>query len=284
MSGKLYVVATPIGNLGDFSPRAVETLSSVDFIAAEDTRVGAKLLNRFNIKKPQISYFEHNKRQKGQYIASRLLEGESCAIITDAGTPAISDPGVDLVDICRDMGIEVVSVPGPSAIITALSISGMECGRFCFEGFLSTANKNRVSHLEETAREKRTMVFYEAPHKLLRTLKDMLKYYGDRRVALCRELTKLHEEVVRTTLAQAVEMYSEKAPKGEFVLIIEGYQPTEGEKDGPDEDDMLEEVRTLMDGGAPLSSAVKETAKKYNISKNALYKRASEMKSETGEN
>lgn len=276
MSGKLYVVATPIGNLGDFSPRAVETLSSVDFIAAEDTRVGAKLLNRFNIKKPQISYFEHNKRQKGQYIASRLLEGESCAIITDAGTPAISDPGVDLVDICRDMGIEVVSVPGPSAIITALSVSGMECGRFCFEGFLSTANKNRVSHLEETAREKRTMVFYEAPHKLLRTLKDMLKYYGDRRVALCRELTKLHEEVVRTTLAQAVEMYSEKAPKGEFVLIIEGYQPTEGKKDGPDEDDMLEEVRALMDGGAPLSSAVKETARKYNISKNALYKRASE--------
>ncbi len=284
MSGKLYVVATPIGNLGDFSPRAVETLSSVDFIAAEDTRVGAKLLNRFNIKKPQISYFEHNKRQKGQYIASRLLEGESCAIITDAGTPAISDPGVDLVDICRDMGIEVVAVPGPSAIITALSVSGMECGRFCFEGFLSTANKNRVSHLEETAREKRTMIFYEAPHKLLRTLKDMLKYYGDRRVALCRELTKLHEEVVRTTLAQAVEMYSEKAPKGEFVLIIEGYQPTEGEKDGPDEDDMLEEVRALMEGGAPLSSAVKETARKYNISKNALYKRASEMKSETGEN
>lgn len=275
MSGKLFVVATPIGNLGDFSPRAVETLSSVDFIAAEDTRVGAKLLNRFNIKKPQISYFEHNKRQKGQYIASRLLDGESCALITDAGTPAISDPGVDLVDICRDMGIEVVSVPGPSAIITALSISGMDCGRFCFEGFLSTANKSRVKHLEETADEKRTMVFYEAPHKLLRTLKDMLKYYGDRRIALCRELTKLHEEVIRTTLSQAVEKYTETPPKGEFVLIIEGKAEDDGNK-GPDEEDMLEEVRALMEGGTPLSSAVKETAKKYNISKNALYKRASE--------
>lgn len=275
MSGKLFVVATPIGNLGDFSPRAVETQSSVDFIAAEDTRVGAKLLNRFNIKKPQISYFEHNKRQKGQYIASRLLDGESCALITDAGTPAISDPGVDLVDICRDMGIEVVSVPGPSAIITALSISGMDCGRFCFEGFLSTANKSRVRHLEETAGERRTMVFYEAPHKLLRTLKDMLKYYGDRRVALCRELTKLHEEVIRTTLSQAVEKYTETPPKGEFVLIIEG-KPDDGGAEGPDEEDMLEEVRALMEGGTPLSSAVKETARKYNISKNALYKRASE--------
>lgn len=275
MSGKLFVVATPIGNLGDFSPRAVETLASVDFIAAEDTRVGAKLLNRFNIKKPQISYFEHNKRQKGQYIASRLLEGESCALITDAGTPAISDPGVDLVDICRDMGIEVVSVPGPSAIITALSISGMDCGRFCFEGFLSTANKSRVRHLEETADERRTMVFYEAPHKLLRTLKDMLKYYGDRRIALCRELTKLHEEVIRTTLSQAVEKYTETPPKGEFVLIIEG-KAADGGAEGPDEEDMLEEVRALMEGGTPLSSAVKETARKYNISKNALYKRASE--------
>lgn len=275
MSGKLYVVATPIGNLGDFSPRAVETLSSVDFIAAEDTRVGAKLLNKFNIKKPQISYFEHNKRQKGQYIASRLLEGESCALITDAGTPAISDPGVDLVDICRDMGIEVVSVPGPSAIITALSISGMDCGRFCFEGFLSTANKSRVKHLEETAGERRTMVFYEAPHKLLRTLRDMLKYYGDRRIALCRELTKLHEEVIRTTLSQAVERYTETPPKGEFVLIIEGLPESAGQDEGPDEEDMLEEVRALMAEGTPLSSAVKETAKKYNISKNALYKRAS---------
>ena len=279
MKGKLYVVATPIGNLGDLSPRAVETLSSVDFIAAEDTRVGAKLLNKFDIKKPQISYFEHNKRQKGQYIASRILEGESCAIITDAGTPAISDPGTDLVDICRDMDIEVASVPGPSAITTALSISGMDCGRFCFEGFLSTAKKSRINHLEETAKEPRTLVFYEAPHKLLRTLEDMREYYGgDRRIALCRELTKLHEEVVRTTIAQAVEKYTETPPKGEFVLIVEGWKPQEGESDGtPSIDDMLKEVAALTEGGKPMSSAVKETAAKYGISKNALYRAAQDL-------
>ena len=279
MQGKLYVVATPIGNLGDFSPRAVETLSTVDFIAAEDTRVGAKLLNKFGIKKPQVSYFEHNKRQKGQYIASRILAGESCAIITDAGTPAISDPGTDLVDICRNEGIEVVSVPGPSAIITALSISGMDCGRFCFEGFLSTSKKSRFEHLKETAREKRTMVFYEAPHKLLRTLEDMLEYYGDRPIALCRELTKMHEEVVRTTIAAAIEKYTETPPKGEFVLIIGGWVPTEEEmmEGVPTMEMMLSEVQALVDEGAKLSSAVKTVSQKYGVSKNALYKEAQEL-------
>lgn len=277
MSGKLYVVATPIGNLGDFSPRAIETLSAVDFIAAEDTRVGAKLLNKFDIKKPQVSYYEHNKRERGPQIVERLLAGESCAIITDAGTPAISDPGVDLVDLCRDAGLEVVSVPGPSAIITALSISGMECGRFCFEGFLSTAKKSRTQHLQETAREKRTMVFYEAPHKLLRTLEDMLKYYGDRPIALCRELTKLHEECWRTTLSEAVRHYSETTPKGEFVLIVAGCSDAEGE-DGPDEDDMLEEVRALLAQGESLSAAVKQVALTHGVSKNALYNRARELK------
>lgn len=276
MQGKLYVVATPIGNLGDFSPRAVETLSMVDFIAAEDTRVGAKLLNKFDIKKPQISYFEHNKRQKGQYIAERILAGENCAIITDAGTPAISDPGTDLVDICRDQGIEVVSVPGPSAIITALSISGMECGRFCFEGFLSTNKKSRFAHLEETAKERRTLVFYEAPHKLLRTLEDMLEYYGDRPIALCRELTKLHEEVVRTTIAQAVEKYRETPPKGEFVLIIGGYVPSEADlaAETPDTDDLLAEVDRRTAAGEKLSAAVKAVAQQYGVSKNALYRAA----------
>ena len=277
MSGKLYVVATPIGNLGDFSPRAIETLSAVDFIAAEDTRVGAKLLNKFDIKKPQVSYYEHNKRERGPQIVERLLAGESCAIITDAGTPAISDPGVDLVDLCRDAGLEVVSVPGPSAIITALSISGMECGRFCFEGFLSTAKKSRTQHLQETAREKRTMVFYEAPHKLLRTLEDMLNYYGDRPIALCRELTKLHEECWRTTLSEAVRHYSETTPKGEFVLIVAGCSDTEGE-DEPDEDDMLEEVRALLEQGESLSAAVKQVALTHGVSKNALYNRARELK------
>ncbi|MBQ2327452.1 MAG: 16S rRNA (cytidine(1402)-2'-O)-methyltransferase [Clostridia bacterium] len=279
MQGKLYVVATPIGNLGDFSPRAVETLNTVDFIAAEDTRVGAKLLNKFGIKKPQVSYFEHNKRQKGQYIASRILEGESCAIITDAGTPAISDPGTDLVDICRNEGIEIVSVPGPSAIITALSISGMDCGRFCFEGFLSTSKKSRFEHLKETAREKRTMVFYEAPHKLLRTLEDMLEYYGDRPIALCRELTKMHEEVVRTTIAAAIEKYTETPPKGEFVLIIGGWVPTDEElmEGVPTMEMMLSEVQALVDEGTKLSSAVKTVSQKYGVSKNALYKEAQEL-------
>ena len=279
MQGKLYVVATPIGNLGDFSPRAVETLAAVDFIAAEDTRVGANLLNKFEIKKPQVSYFEHNKRQKGQYIAERILAGENCAIITDAGTPALSDPGTDLVDICRDMGIEVVSVPGPSAIITALSISGMECGRFCFEGFLSTSKKSRIEHLKETAREKRTMVFYEAPHKLLRTLEDMLEYWGDRPIALCRELTKLHEEVVRTTLSEAIVKYTETAPKGEFVLIIGGWKPTEEEMNEgvPTTDMLLAEVAARIEEGEKLSSAVKTVAQKYNVSKNALYKAAQDM-------
>ena len=183
--GKLYVVATPIGNLGDFSPRAIETLETVDFIAAEDTRVGAKLLNKFEIKKPQISYFEHNRKTKGEYIVERILAGESCAIITDAGTPAISDPGVDLVELCAKAGIEVVAVPGCSAVVAALSISGMACGRFTFEGFLSTTTKNRKEHLNEVKFEKRTMVFYEAPHKLLRTLQDMLDCWGDRPIALC---------------------------------------------------------------------------------------------------
>lgn len=282
MQGKLYVVATPIGNLGDFSPRAIETLSMVDFIAAEDTRVGAKLLNKFEIKKPQISYFEHNKTQKGEYIASRILGGESCAIITDAGTPAISDPGSDLVAICRDKGIEVVSVPGPSAIITALSISGMECGRFCFEGFLSTAKRSRIEHLKETANERRTMVFYEAPHKLLRTLTDMLEYYGDRKIALCRELTKLHEEVIRTTLSSAIAMYTETPPRGEFVLIIEGFTPA-AQTDSDREDKMnvmLGEVSALVAEGEKLSAAVKTVSQKYGVSKNMLYNKAQEITSE----
>ena len=212
-AGKLYVVATPIGNLGDFSPRAEETLRQVDFIAAEDTRVGAKLLNHFGIKKPQICYFEHNRRSKGEYIAQRILAGENCAIITDAGTPAISDPGTDLVALCAGLGIEAVAVPGCSAVVSALSISGMACGRFTFEGFLSTTKKSRMEHLNEVKYEKRTMVFYEAPHKLLRTLQDMLDVWGDRPVALCRELTKLHEECIRTTLSRAVEHYTENPPR-----------------------------------------------------------------------
>ncbi|MBQ6711682.1 MAG: 16S rRNA (cytidine(1402)-2'-O)-methyltransferase [Clostridia bacterium] len=273
-TGKLYVVATPIGNLGDFSPRAIETLETVDFIAAEDTRVGAKLLNKFEIKKPQVSYFEHNRRTKGDYILGRILEGESCAIITDAGTPAISDPGTDLVDLCAQNGVEVVAVPGCSAVVAALSISGMACGRFTFEGFLPVPKKERRAHLEEVKGEKRTMVFYEAPHKLLRTLEDMLACWGDRRIALCREITKLHEECRRTTLSQAVEHYTENPPRGEFVLVIEGCTETEAPVE---ETDLLAEVQALVEGGMPLMGAVKQVAKAHNASKNKLYQQALEQ-------
>ena len=273
-TGKLYVVATPIGNLGDFSPRAIETLETVDFIAAEDTRVGAKLLNRFEIKKPQVSYFEHNRRTKGDYILGRILEGESCAIITDAGTPAISDPGTDLVDLCARNGVEVVAVPGCSAVVAALSISGMACGRFTFEGFLPVPKKERRAHLEEVKGEKRTMVFYEAPHKLLRTLEDMLACWGDRRIALCREITKLHEECRRTTLSQAVEHYTENPPRGEFVLVIEGCTEVEAPVE---ETDLLAEVQALVEGGMPLMGAVKQVAKAHNASKNKLYQQALEQ-------
>ena len=270
-TGKLYVVATPIGNLGDFSPRAIETLETVDFIAAEDTRVGAKLLNKFEIKKPQVSYFEHNRRTKGDYILSRLLEGESCAIITDAGTPAISDPGVDLVDLCAQNGVEVVAVPGCSAVVAALSISGMACGRFTFEGFLPVPKKERRAHLEEVKTEKRTMVFYEAPHKLQRTLQDMLECWGDRKIALCREITKLHEECFRTTLSEAISHYEEHPPRGEFVLVIEGCTEVEAPVE---EADLLAQVQALVEGGMPLMGAVKQVAKANGASKNKLYQEA----------
>lgn len=271
--GKLYVVATPIGNLGDFSPRAIETLETVDFIAAEDTRVGAKLLNKFEIKKPQVSYFEHNRKTKGDYILSRILAGESCAIITDAGTPAISDPGVDLVDLCAANGVEVVAVPGCSAVVAALSISGMACGRFTFEGFLPVPKKERRAHLQEVKREKRTMVFYEAPHKLQRTLEDMLEYWGDRKIALCREITKLHEECFRTTLSAAVEHYREHPPRGEFVLVIEGCTETEAPVETAD---LLSLVEALVEDGTPLMAAVKQVAKEHGASKNKLYQEALE--------
>jgi len=280
MSGTLYVVATPIGNLGDFSPRAIEVLQQVDFIAAEDTRVGVKLLNKFNIKKPQISYFEHNRRQKGEYIANRLAAGESCALITDAGTPAISDPGTDLVAICAEQDIPVVAVPGCCAAIAALSISGMDCGRFTFEGFLSTAKKNRREHLSQVKQEKRTMVFYEAPHKLLSTLEDMAEAFGDRKIALCREITKLHEEVRRTTLSEAVAHYTENSPKGEFVLVIEGWH---GDAEEAPTVDYLQEVGRLMEDGVSLMSAVKQVSRTYNTPKNYLYQQALEAFGDQGE-
>jgi 16S rRNA (cytidine1402-2'-O)-methyltransferase len=213
MTGKLYLVGTPIGNLGDLSPRAADTLEKVDFIAAEDTRVTVKLLNHLGIKKPMLSYYEHNKKERGGEIIERLLGGQNCALVTDAGMPAISDPGEDMVKLAHENGIPVESVPGPSAVITALAMSGMPSGRFTFEGFLTMNKPGRRAHLAELKSEKRTMIFYEAPHKLVATLKDMLDFLGDRDIALVRELTKIHEEVIHTSLSGALQIYSEKEPK-----------------------------------------------------------------------
>ena len=270
MAGMLYLVPTPIGNLGDISVRCRETLENADFIAAEDTRVTLKLLNHLGIKKSLVSYFEHNKAFKGEQIVGRILAGETCALVSDAGSPAISDPGEELVKQCAEAGITVCAIPGPCAVITALSISGQSTGRFCFEGFLSTSKKSRKEHLESLIGETRTMVFYEAPHKLLATLEDMADTFGnDRPISLCRELTKLHEEVVRTTLGEAVEKYTQNAPKGEFVLIVAGAEPEEVESATPE--DAAARVQQLMDGGMSRKDAVKQTAKELNLPKNVVY-------------
>lgn len=270
MSGKLYVVGTPIGNLSDFSPRAVETLASVDFIAAEDTRVTLKLLNHFEIKKPMVSYFEHNRRERGEIILERIKSGENCAIVTDAGMPAISDPGEDLVNLCLSNGITVESVPGPTAFATAVAISGLPSGRFTFEGFLSVNKPSRREHLEEIVSERRTMVFYEAPHKLTATLKDLYKYLGDRRIALIKELTKIHETVERTTLFKACEKYSAQTPKGEFVIVIEG--STEPKQKEVSLDEAAALAKGLVESGMAINDAAKEIAKETKLKKGDIYK------------
>lgn len=270
MSGKLYVVGTPIGNLSDFSPRAVETLASVDFIAAEDTRVTLKLLNHFEIKKPMVSYFEHNRRERGEIILERIRAGESCAIVTDAGMPAISDPGEDLVNLCLSNGIAVESVPGPTAFATAVAMSGLPSGRFTFEGFLSVNKPSRREHLEEIVSERRTMVFYEAPHKLTATLKDLYKYLGDRRIALIKELTKIHETVERTTLSEACEKYSAQTPKGEFVIVIEG--STEPKQKEVSLDEAVALAKGLVENGMAINDAAKEIAKETKLKKGDIYK------------
>ena len=270
MAGMLYLVPTPIGNLGDISQRCRETLENADFIAAEDTRVSLKLLNHMGIKKSLVSYYEHNKAFKGEKIVERILNGETCALVSDAGSPAISDPGEDLVKLCHAAGIVVCAIPGPCAVITALSISGQATGRFCFEGFLSTAKKSRREHLESLINEQRTMIFYEAPHKLLTTLQDMAAIFGeDRSISLCRELTKLHEEVILTTLGSAIEKYTENPPKGEFVLVVAG--APEQEKEVATEDDAAARVQQLMEEGLSRKDAVKQTAKELNLPKNAVY-------------
>lgn len=279
MPGMLYLVPTPIGNLGDISIRCRETLEQADFIAAEDTRVSLKLLNHLGIKKSLVSYFEHNKEFKGNMIVERILAGETCALVSDAGSPAISDPGEDLVKQCAAAGITVCAIPGPCAVITALSISGQATGRFCFEGFLSTAKKSRREHLNDLAKERRTMVFYEAPHKLLATLEDMAQVFGpERPISLCRELTKLHEEVVRTTLGEAIEKYTQNAPKGEFVLVVAG--AAEEMKEEATAEDAAQMVRRLMAEGLSRKDAVKETAKALELPKNAVYDAALALEEE----
>ena len=270
MAGMLYLVPTPIGNLGDISIRCRQTLEEADFIAAEDTRVTLKLLNHLGIKKSLVSYYEHNKAFKGDKIVERILAGETCALVSDAGSPAISDPGEDLVKQCAVAGIPVCAIPGPCAAITALSISGQSTGRFCFEGFLSTSKKSRKEHLESLQTETRTMIFYEAPHKLLSTLEDLRDAFGENRgISLCRELTKLHEEVVRTTLGEAVAKYTENPPKGEFVLIVAGAEPVE--KEVPTETDAAARVAQLIEEGLSRKDAVKQTAKELGLPKNVVY-------------
>lgn len=270
MSGKLYVVGTPIGNLEDITYRAVRILSEVDFICAEDTRVTVKLLNHFNIKKPLLSYHEHSASHVSENIISRLTAGESCAVVSDAGMPCISDPGEDLVRKCRDLNIEIEAVPGPTAMATAAAICGLPAARFAFEGFLSVTKKQRYSHLKEAAKDTHTLIFYEAPHKLKSTLEDMLKYFGDRRIAICRELTKIHEEVIRTTISEAIEYYELNSPRGEFVLVVEG-KCDDDAKDEYSLEDAVSIAQKLIENGSKMTEACKEAAQITGIRKNDIY-------------
>lgn len=275
MVGKLYLTATPIGNLEDISPRCAATLASADFIAAEDTRVTLKLLSYLDIKKPLVSYYEHNKSQSGEKIVKRIMAGETCALVTDAGMPAISDPGEELVHLCSEAGIEIIPIPGPCAAVTALAVSGLPTGRFTFEGFLSTARKRRFTHLEELKGETRTMIFYEAPHKLVRTLNDMLAIWGDRRISLSRELTKRYEETIRISLSEAAALYGEVPPRGEFVLVIEGAPPDESPEFTME--DALEIVKSARHEGMSLKEAAAKASAETGLSKNKIYSAALDM-------
>lgn len=270
--GTLYIVSTPIGNLSDMTYRAVNVLSGVDFIAAEDTRNTPKLLMHYNIKKPLVSYFEHNKAQRGEQIAQRLLNGESCALVTDAGTPAISDPGEDLVKLCRSMNIPTVPIPGACAAITALTVSALFTARFAFEGFLTTAKGDRRARLEEIRRDTRTLIFYEAPHKLCDTLADLRDILGNRNIALCRELTKINEEVMNTTFDGAISYYEERRPKGEFVIVVEGYKESAEDAFWADMTE-AEHVQFYIDGGMQKMDAIKAAAKDRKMPKGELYKK-----------
>ena len=270
MAGTLYLVPTPIGNLGDISRRAAETLAQADFVAAEDTRVSIKLLNHLELKKPMVTYHRHNTDWGGQAVIDRLMAGESCALVTDAGTPAVSDPGEELVARCAALDIPVCAIPGPCALVTALAVSGPPTGRFTFEGFLAMNKKNRRTHLDSLRGEERTMIFYEAPHKLTATLQDLADVFGpDRHLSLCRELTKIHEEIRRTTLGEAAAFYRENPPKGEFVLVVRGAEPQ------PEGEVTLEDGLALVDKlrgeGLSLRDGVKRAAKELGLSRNQLY-------------
>lgn len=272
--GKLYLCATPIGNLEDISIRTLNILKSVDLIACEDTRHSLKMLTHFEISKPLTSYFEHNKTEKGLKIIEKIKDGKNVALITDAGTPAISDPGEDLVRLCAENGVDVVPIPGPAALINALIVSGLPTGRFSFEGFLSVNKKSRADHLDEVKNDTRTLIFYEAPHKLLRTLNDMSKVFGDRKIALVREITKIHEEVKRTTLFEAVKFYTENPPKGEFVLVIEGksYEELSEEKAEKFENiSVTEQINALIGEGIDKKDAIKQVAVLRNMKKRDVY-------------
>ena len=277
MAGTLYLVPTPIGNLGDISPRMADTLAQADFIAAEDTRVTVKLLNHLGLKKPMVTYHRHNTAASGQAVLDRLLAGESCALVTDAGMPAISDPGEEMVALCAAAGVPVVPIPGPCALVTALAASGQPTGRFTFEGFLAMNKKNRRAHLESLRGEERTMIFHEAPHKLVATLRDLADTFGrEREISLCRELTKLHEEIRRTTLGEAADWYGEETPRGEFVLVVRGAQPEE-EGECTLEDGLTLAERLREEEGLSLRDAVRQAAKELGLSRNELYRLAVEQ-------
>lgn len=271
MAGTLYLVPTPIGNLGDISPRMAQTLEQADFIAAEDTRVTLKLLNHLGLKKPMVSYHRHSGESGQQAVLERILAGESCALVTDAGTPAISDPGEELVARCAQEGVTVTAIPGPCALVTALAASGQPTGRFTFEGFLAMNKKNRRAHLESLRGEERTMIFYEAPHKLAATLADLAEVFGpDRPVSLCRELSKLHEEIVRTTLGEAARQYAGGGARGEFVLVVRGAPPRQ-EAEATLEDGLALVRRLREEEGLSLRDGVKRAARELGLSRNQLY-------------
>ncbi|MBP3495650.1 MAG: 16S rRNA (cytidine(1402)-2'-O)-methyltransferase [Clostridia bacterium] len=271
VGGVLYLVATPIGNLSDITERALKVLGSVDFVAAEDTRNTGKLLSYFGISKPMVSYFEHNKRARGEVIVERLKNGESCALVTDAGTPAISDPGEDLVVLCSENNIPVTSIPGASAVVNALALSALPTGRFCFEGFLSTNKTDRFERLNEIKNDTRTTIFYEAPHKLLKTLEDLYSAFGDRKISLCRELTKINEEIIRTTISQAILYYQDNSPRGEYVLVVEGCKKSEGDEFWRNMS-IEEHIEYYISQEMKRMDAIKAVAKDRGVSKSEIYK------------